>query len=86
MVPNKNVVGFGPKSLMPTILRQGERQLSTEKMKQVLCMGKNGNGGSLGRGFVFLSEELEHSSLGSAGPWSGFKVPLCSHSLSSSAW
>lgn len=48
--------------------------------------GENGNRGSSDLRFVFLSEELEHSSLGPAVSWGSLKVPLWSHSLSSSAW
>lgn len=44
MVPNKNVVIFSPKSLMPTFLRVEEKQFSSEKTKQVVCMEKMGMG------------------------------------------
>lgn len=81
MVPKENVVIFGPQIPHAHLFKDGGKAIFHRENQASSVRGENGNGGSLGQGSVFLSEELEHGSLGSAVPWGGLAAgaqsPLC---------
>lgn len=81
VVPKENVVIFGPQIPHAHLFKDGGKAIFHRENQVSSVQGENGNGGSLGQGSVFLSEELEHGSLGSAVPWGGLAAgaqsPLC---------